>query len=153
MGILWIVTGNRSFAKILEVQGHGRKIKEIYHLVNPEGRMKSGEILSDRPGRAYDRVGGGRHALSQEVDFHEHEQHVFVHKIANLLREQKDNNAFEELAFVAPSHFLGDLNQAISPSVKKSLIKEVAKDLPEYLSSQELVDQLCKYLDLWNHAQ
>jgi protein required for attachment to host cells len=152
MKTLWIVAANRSYAKIFEAKGMGRSVKEVHHLDNPDGRKKAGEIFSDRPGRAFDRMGEGRHALGTEVDFHEQEQKAFASRIARLLEEGKEKKAYEDLAFVAPPHFLGELNQAISNQVKKSLTKEIHKDLPAHLSEHERIDQICKYLDLWNQT-
>lgn len=94
--------------------------------------------------------GGGRHALSTEVDFHEHEQQVFAHKLAEVLQEGHNNKAYDELAFVAPSRFLGVVNQEISPAVKKNIIQEVDSNLPERMNEMERIEHLRKYLDLWN---
>ena len=152
MKTLWILTGNRGFAKIYEVHGVGRQVKEIVHLDNPNGIKKSGEILSDRPGRAFDKLGGGRHALSTETDVCEHEQQLFAHQLAKKLQEAHDKKAFDELALVVPSHFLGDLKAELHEAVKKKIIKEVPKDLPLHVTEQERIDLLCEYLDLWNHV-
>lgn len=152
MGTMWIVAANSSYAKIFEVKGHGRQIIEVKHLDFPEGRLKSSEVGSDRPGRAFDKFGAGRHAHSPEVSYHEHEQQVFSHKIASILHEAHEQKTFDELALVAPAHFLGYLKQAISNSVKKCIFKEVHKDLPEGLDGRERIDHLCKYLDLWNRC-
>lgn len=152
METLWIISANRSFAKIFEAKGHGRHIKEIQHIDNPDGRKKSGELVSDRPGRAFDRVGGGRHALGKEVSPKEHELQRFIHKLSHILEEGLKSRAYGQLAIVAPPHVLGELSREITEPVRKVLIKEVPKDLPEAISEQERVDLLSKYLDLWNHV-
>lgn len=152
MSTMWIVTANSCFAKIFEVKGHGHQIKEIQHLDFPKGRQKGTEINSDRPGRAFDSMGMSRHSHSTEVSLHEHENKVFAHQIAEVLRLAHDNKAFEQLAIVAPPHFLGELKQHINNGVKKTIIKEVGKDLPEHLSEKERIDHLSQYLDLWNRA-
>lgn len=153
MSTLWIVVANRGFAKIYESTGHGHEIKEIYSVDNPDGKKKSGEILNDRPGRSFDSVGGGRHALSTEVSVTAHEQQVFAKKLVGVLHEGNNAKAFDELAIVAPPHFLGALKVELTDPVRKKLTKEVGKDLPEYISDHERVEQLCKYLDLWNHEK
>jgi protein required for attachment to host cells len=150
MKTLWILNGNRGFAKIFEVQGHGRIVKEIFHLDNPNGLKKSGEILADRPGRAFDRMGGARHALSTETSVEDHEQQLFAHQLSKILQEGHDRQAFDELALVAPTHFIGAMNTALHETVRKKIVKEVGKDLPLYVNTQERIDQLCGYLDLWN---
>ena len=153
MKTLWIVVANRGFAKIYESKGHGHDIKEIYSVDNPDGRKKSGEILADKPGRAFDSLGGGRHALSTEVSVTAHEQQVFAKKLVGVLEEGNGAKAFDELAIVAPPHFLGALKLHLNQAIAKKVIKEVGKDLPEYISDHERIEQICKYLDLWNHEK
>lgn len=151
MSTLWILVANRSFAKVYEVKGHGRQVTEIHHLDNPDGHKKNGEIFTDRPGRSFDSHGASRHALVKEIDTHEREQKNFTKKISEFLQHGKDGKKYEELAFVAPAHFLGELHSTITPAIKKSIVKEVHKDLPEHLTEQDRIEHLCKYLDLWNH--
>jgi protein required for attachment to host cells len=152
MGTMWVLTANRGFAKIFEVKGVGRQIKEIQHVDNPDGRKKGSEIFTDSPGRSFDRLGPGRHALTNERDAHEREQKVFTQKLATLLQEGLENRTFDELAIIAPDKFLGELHQVLSEQVKKMTTKEIHKDLAEHLSHEERVDLICKYLDLWNRA-
>lgn len=153
MSTQWVVVANRSFAKIYEVKGLGREIKEIHYLENPDGRKKGSEIVSDRPGRAFDRMGGGRHALQTKVDIHEHEQQVFAHKIGAVLKAGLDKQEFDKLSIIAPSHFLGDVKQVLPNPVLKTIFKEVSKDLPEELNEQDRISLISKYLDLWNQAK
>lgn len=151
MRVLWIVCANRGFAKIFEVKGHGREIRELHHLDNPTGHDRGAIEFSDRPGRAFDRIGGGRHALENE-NAHEHEQQLFIQQITTILNEGKITKAFDEIAFVAAPSFLGELNKYISPQIRKCLIKEVSKDLPENISEKDRIEHLRKYLDLWNDS-
>lgn len=151
MGTMWIVAANRGFAKIFEAKGKGREINEIHHLDNPEGRLKGSLGFTDRPGRTFDRLGGGRHSY-EDKDIHGREQKLFVEHIIEFLQQGKNEKAFDELAFVAPAQFLGELNSTLPPGLKKILVKEIGKDLPENLSDQARIEQICKYLDLWNHS-
>lgn len=150
MSTMWILTGNRSFAKIFEVKGLGRHVKEIYHLDNQEAHKKKSEIFSDRPGRSTQKTSVHRHALTTEIDGHEHEQKVFAEHISAYLQEGFNNKHYDELAFIGPAHFLNSVNHALAKTVQKCVVKEISKDLPEYLSEQDRIDHLCKYLDLWN---
>jgi protein required for attachment to host cells len=150
---IWVLTANRSFAKVYEVKNLGRDFLEILHLDHPDGRKKGAEIFTDRPGRSFDSVGGGRHALSTAVDVHEHDQQVFTKQLATLLQEGLEKKSFTGIAIVAPSHFLGDLNLVMSPAVKKKVVKEIPRDLPEGLNEKDRIQHLCDYLDLWNHKK
>jgi protein required for attachment to host cells len=151
MGTMWVIMANNSFAKIFEVRGYGKHIKEIQHIDNPVGRMKPREILQDRPGRAFDRVGAARHALGTEIDVKSHEQKIFASKLAETLKEGRANHSFNELVLIAPPQFLGELKLALDDQVKKSISKEIDKDLPIHLSEKERIESLCRYLDLWNY--
>lgn len=151
MGTLWVVAANKGFAKIYEVKGCGKEIKEIHHIDNPEGHIRGALNLSDRPGRAFDRQGVGRHALTDR-DIHAREQEVFIDQISDFLKLGKENKEFDELALVAPPAFLGELKQQIPAQIKKCVVREVGKDLPEHLSEQTRIEHLCNYLDLWNHV-
>lgn len=150
MSTLWIVTANSSYAKIFEATGHGRQISEIQHIDFPDGRLKSGEVDTDRPGRSFDSLGKGRHAYSSAVNVHTHENKIFASQIGEILQKAHEDRRFNELALIAPPHFLGELKLAISNGLKKSIVKEVDKDLPEYLSEKERIDHISNYLDLWN---
>lgn len=148
---LWVLTANKSFAKLYEVKNLGRDFHEILHIEHPDGRKKGGDIYSDRPGRAFDSMGGGRHALTNHIDVHEHDQQVFTKQLARILQEGLEKKSYDNLAIVAPSHFLGDLNIVISDAVKRKVLKEIPRDLPEGLNEKERITHLCEYLDLWNH--
>lgn len=151
--VAWILVANSSYAEIYSVQG--KDIKLVQQLDNPSGRQKSGEILTDRPGRSFEGRGragagsqGSRHALGSEVDVHTHEQQLFAHKLSDLLHKEKSLNAFEKLHVIAPPQFLGELRTVLSDNVKKSIDKEINKEIPSALSQHEKVESIRKFLDL-----
>jgi len=151
--VTWALVANSGFAQIYEIKGHGKEIKEILQIDNPDGRMKSGEILSDRPGRSFDSMGGSRHALGTEVDPHVHEQKIFAHKLVEILKKGIEGNSFQQLALIAPPQFLGELKLVLSENLKKIITKEINKDLPIYQNGKKRIEAICEYLDLWNHQK
>lgn len=146
-----VLIANTSYAQVFEIKGHGNQIKKIHQFEFPDGRKKPGEIYSDRPGRSFDRFGDARHALSEHVDIRETQQQEFAHIINEYLKKEKDNNSFDELVLIAPGPFLGNLQKVFDDGMKKLVTKELDKDLPQYLKEQEVIEHLCRYLDLWNH--
>lgn len=144
----WVVIANRSFAEIFEIIGSGKQIKPVYRLEFPEGREKSFDILSDRPGRSFNSVGANRHALGTAVDPHAHEQQVFAKQIAEMLRKAREKNEFSELSIIAPPEFLGALRAVLSDHVIKTIKKEVRKDVPLDLSEHQRVEHIRKHLEL-----
>lgn len=146
----WALIANSSYAKILEIKGCGKEVHLIEDIPFPEGRLKGKEITNERPGRAFDSQGHSRHAMSSRVDPHEHEVEVFAKQLGSHLHKAHSENRFEELALIAPPHFLGQINLHLSDSVKNCIVKEVGKDLPEWMNEKERMDLVAKYLDLWN---
>jgi protein required for attachment to host cells len=151
MTTLWILVANSAYAHIYEVKGQGKDIKKIHHIDHPDARKKGEEILSDRPGRSFDSTGIRRSAVSPQVDLKMHMQEQFAKELAQILQQGKNEHKFDQIALVAPPQFLGELNNAISDSVKKCISKHLSKDLPEYLNDREQIEYLCKHLDLWNY--
>lgn len=153
MSSLWVLIANSGSAEIYAVQGKG--ISLVQRLDNPDGRLKSGEILTDRPGRSFEGrgrggagIGGSRHALGSEVDAHMHEQQIFAHKLSDILKKEKALNKFDRLDIIAPPQFLGELRNVLHDNVKKCVHKEINKEIPSALSEKERIDWLCKFLDL-----
>lgn len=147
MKTLWVLIANNSNAKIFSVKGLGKEITKIHDLDHPNSRKKSGEILTDRPGRAYDRVGVGRHAVGKDPMVHEHQ--VFAEKLSEILRKGFDQGSYEEIALIASPQFLGAIRQSLSDPVKKLVGNEVDKDIVA-TSEAECIDLMCRYLNLWN---
>lgn len=153
MTTFWVLIANSSFAKIYQVNGMGKDVKLIQEISFTNGRKKSGEVNTDKPGRAFDRIGMGRHAVGTAVDVHGHEIKIFAHQLAEILNKGKVDKKYDQLALIAPPQFLGELRHNLHEDAKKVLLKEVHKDLPDTLSEKELIDHMCNYLDLWNHKK
>ena len=77
MSTLWVLTANRGFAKIFEVKGCGRQVKEIHHLDASEQKLfilKVAVLLQEgKDSKAYDEFGFCGRALfawrAQAADF------------------------------------------------------------------------------------
>ena len=150
MSRMWALVANSSYAQVYEITGKGKNIRSIHKIENPDGRLKTGEIVGDRPGRAFDHLGPGRHAMSQEVSTKTHEHQLFAQSLADVLKKGLEEDSFDEIALIAPPEFMGYLHQVIPGPVKQKVTKEVTKNLPNSLPEQKVIDSLCQYLDLWN---
>lgn len=126
----WILIADGARARIVLNDGPGRGIKpgpdKEFEGVNAPTR----EIVSDRPGRAFDSSGlGGRHSMEPRTDPHEHEQRLFHQRIAAYLDTAAKNGEFDRLVVVAPPKALGNLRSALTEAVRKKVIGELNKDL------------------------
>ena len=59
----------------------------------------------------------------------EHREAEFVRSVAATLDRKQQQGAFQRLVIAAAPNALGDIRQAISPAVKKTVVAELSKDL------------------------
>lgn len=142
-----VVVANKSFAEIYSIE-LGRELIKLQHIDHPAGRLKDGEVLSDRPGRSFSSFGAERHAYSSETDLSAHEQHVFAQQVAQLINKEYQKQPYERLVLIAPPQFLGELRQTLPIALKKTIYKEFSKDLPSFQSDREKVDHICRLLEI-----
>lgn len=140
----WILLANSCFAEIYS--GNRAGIESIQYFDYPEGRQKSGEILTERPGRVHESQGSTSHAVGTKVDVHMHEIQMFAHIIAQALKKAKAENAFDRLVIIAPPQFLGELRPLLPDTIKKCIHKEINKDISPDLSVNERKQSVLHYL-------
>ena len=99
------------------------------------------EILSDRPGRAYNSVGENRATMEPQTEWHRFEKHKFAREMAKVLDAAAASKAFDRLILVAPPATLGDLRTELSDSTRKMVSAELPKDLTRH-AEQELPQHL-----------
>ena len=101
----------------------------FHQLVHPEARLHDKDMKSDRPGRAFDSYGEGRHATGTSVSPKEQESIRFAKTIADYLEQGRVGDRYESLVLVADPRFLGHIRDAIPSEVAKLVSLEVDKDL------------------------
>lgn len=74
-----------------------------------------------------------------------HRKEEFAHKVAHALNAAHDRGLFHDLVVVAPAAALGDLRDAMSPAVHKSVVLEVAGEWAG-LSEREVLGHLKHHL-------
>jgi protein required for attachment to host cells len=96
---------------------------------HPSGRLKSGEIDSDRAGRSFDRAGYARHGLAQEETASERDEHMFALHLADVLDKNRMAGVFDMLVIIAGPKLLGKLRSALTEPTRKLVKAELDKDL------------------------
>jgi protein required for attachment to host cells len=76
-----------------------------------------------------DRAGPGRHAMSTEVNAHEHLAGTFARELAALIDAGRSDNRFRDVVLVAEPRFLGLLRGALGGVSASRVSATVAKDL------------------------
>jgi protein required for attachment to host cells len=141
MNTTWILVANRANARLFESNGPGKGPQLRQEIPHPEGRLTNHEMGSDRPGRAYDSHGQGRHAMGKEHDNTEQTAIRFAKQLSLLLDDGRSRNQFTRLVLVAEARFLGQLRDALSPATSSLVAASLDKDLPG-VAGQELARQL-----------
>src|SRR5262249_32787147 len=123
----WVVVCDGAKALVLENAGTrlhlNLKTKEVYGQPDPATH----ELGSDKPGRAFNSVGGGRSAMEQ-TDFHDQEEQKFLAQLAVRLDKAARNGEARALIIVAPPRALGMLRRQFSTHVKSAVKAEIEKD-------------------------
>jgi protein required for attachment to host cells len=125
----WIVVAHRAGARILEQPAPGRPLELVEELDNAAGRLRNSEIDADRPGRAFDRFGGGRHAMEREESPHDRAAADFARKLADRVRAGRTDHSYGQVVLVAEPRFLGLLRGALDQPTADLVSGTIAKDL------------------------
>lgn len=129
MNITWVVAADNERARFFSVKPGKRKLIEIDDLVHPEARIHERDLISDKPGRSCDSVGGGRHSMEQKTDIKKHDAQVFADLIAKKLEQARNNHDFQHLVLIAPPTFLGLLRNQLSDQCTKLVKQSFDKEL------------------------
>jgi protein required for attachment to host cells len=117
-------------------------LSEVASFQNDTAREKTGDLMSDRGGRAFDSHGQGRHTMSNEkADPKSQSAVVFAKEIAERLNADRSQGHFDKLVVVAAPRFLGVLRPALSTAgvdVARAVDKEVTGRDAEFI--QKLLD-------------
>lgn len=143
MNTTWILVAHRGGARLFENHGPGKGLQLVEDIPHPEGRLKSGEINADKPGRAFDKFGAGRHSMSQEHEAADQVSLMFARHLCDKLGKARTANRFGRLVLVAEPRLLGELRAAldkpttalVSATLDKDLVGVDNRDIPRHLDN------------------
>lgn len=139
----WILVADRSRARLFAAEVD-RTLRELENRVDPEGRARNRELVSDRASRMPEMPGRPRGALEAAApDRHAAEQ--FARSLAQTLEHGRTQHACERVVLVAPPEFLGLLRIAIGEHAAAMIVAEIGKNLTER-SPEEIRDCLPDHL-------
>lgn len=137
MEIIWVLVADKSRAKLFSGKSRVSELALEQSWEHEASRTHEHELTSDLPGRAFDSVGSGRHAMEQPVDPRDHEVEVFAHMLMNEMERGRTENRFTRLYLMAAPEFLGLLRKQCSAALQKTVAGEVDKNLTQ--ESEEAV--------------
>lgn len=125
----WILIADGARARILENDGPGHGLKPVPDCEFEADRLRDQDIDADRPGRAFDSHGQGRHAMEAPTSPARKAKEIFARQLVTHLEKALAKQAFERLVVVAPAKTLGDIRAALPKDLAARLTGELAKDL------------------------
>lgn len=125
---IWVIVANSSSAVIYEAVNNN-SLKEVERFDHPNSRLHDQDLVSSRPGRTFDSMGPGRHAMEPPTSPKYHEFQVFAQNLAKRLEHAANEFLFTRLYVAANPQFLGILRDTFSTRVKNLIAAEVDKDL------------------------
>jgi protein required for attachment to host cells len=129
MSRIRIVVADQAEAIFYDAPSLRARPQEVGRISDPVAHLHDRDLMSDRPGRSYESVGGARHAIERENDPRSREAIRFAKRIARRLDEARRHDEFEELIVVAGPPFLGLMRAELSGPTRKRVVHEVHKDL------------------------
>ena len=138
----WIVVADEAAATVYERKARHGPLTELFGLANEAGRKKTGELLADRGGRAFDSHGQGRHTMAKEKDSPKrHVAGIFAKTIAQRINSAVLNKDCDEFVLIAAPRFLGQLRAAVDKACNLEPALTIAKEMVDQDASaiQELI--------------
>ena len=129
MTTTWILVAHRGGARLLANSGPGKGLQLVETIPHPDGRLKDGDINADRPGRAFDIVGAGRHSMSKEQSQTERIAEQFARMLVERLQQGRNENRYSALVLAAEPRFLGALRAALDAPTAALVTATLDKDL------------------------
>jgi protein required for attachment to host cells len=136
-----IVVADQAEAIFYDTAAMGRRPREVARLSDPAAHLHAQDLVTDRPGRAFDRFGGGRHGMEEENDVRFQQAVKFARRIARRLDEGRRHEEFEQIIVVAGPPFLGLMRKTLSKPTRRLVVREINKDLV-HSPVQNLVEHL-----------
>jgi protein required for attachment to host cells len=125
----WVVVADGARARLFAHIGAGTGLEPVADGVMEGSRAPERELGTDAPGRAFDSIGGQRHAVEPRVSLHDAAETAFLKRVVQRLAASHEDGAFDRLVVIAAPRALGELRRLLPASVAETLDESIAKDL------------------------
>ena len=126
----WIVVANSTLARLFKL--NNRELVEMTTMVHPESRLHDRDLVTDKPGVSYARVGPGRYGMEPQQTPKKTEALLFAKQVASHLDNARSTGQIDRLFLAATPSFLGVLRHALDPHTLSLIASEVDKDITSH---------------------
>lgn len=125
----WVVVADGARARLFANAHPGEGLQPLADGVMEGSRALDSEIGTDEPGRAFESVGGQRHATEPRTSPHDAAETAFLRSVVERLEAGLDEGAFDRVVVIAAPHALGDLRDQMSKDLAATVKATIDKDL------------------------
>jgi len=125
----WFVIADGARARILAHRVGEPTFETVTEFASVAAHRTTEELGSDKPPRAFESVGGARHAMEARSDFHEAAKAEFADMIAENINDGASRNAFDLLVLIAPPHVLQEIKEHLPAKIAERVAAKLPKDL------------------------
>ncbi len=104
-------------------------LRTVGSLDSASAHLRSRDIGTDRPGRAFESGAVARHAVGQRHDLHAMEKERFLRLVGKQINDASAHCEFDELLLVAPPRALRELREGLDMATQAKLVSTLEKDL------------------------
>ncbi|WP_431284817.1 host attachment protein [Humitalea sp. 24SJ18S-53] len=124
----WIVIADGEHARFLTRTAHGA-FHTFKTLESETAGLRSSDLTSDEPGRAFESGDVARHAIAPREDPHLREKHRFAALVAAHVNAAAGAGLFGRLVLVAPIRTMTTLDSELDEPASTRVTHRIRKDL------------------------
>jgi protein required for attachment to host cells len=125
----WVLVADGAHARIFVNDGVGKGVQELKDRAFVGNRLHDRDIQADKPGRAFDSQGQGRHSMEPRTDPQQHEEREFLRDVVEWIAAKPQDDQYDRLVLMAAPHALGDLRGLLSKQLAAKVVAEIPKNL------------------------
>jgi protein required for attachment to host cells len=129
MSPIWIIVASRDEVRVFSRETPTSRLVLEIDVGNPAGRLRNGDINSDKAGASTDNRMRGRHAYSTEEEPRERLLRGFYRDFLEEVRKAHLAQRFANLVLVAEPRLLGVLRSLMPDTLREAVMRELPKDL------------------------
>lgn len=127
--IHWVLIANGGHAKILPTEKSTDLAKnQSKPLIFEFDHKRLGEIMSDKPGRSFASDGSRRSSMEYSSEPEKEQEKQFAITLLEELDRRLKAQEFARLTIIAEPRMLGTLRNQMSETLKRVVVKELARD-------------------------
>jgi protein required for attachment to host cells len=127
--MIWILVANQSEARVYSADRIHGGLTLGRTFTHPAGAAHVRDLITDAPGRGYDRTGPARHSMEPDTGVKEEERRRFVKEVVEWLSGAHLQGKFDRLVLLAAPAVLGVLRKTLSGGLQQAVVKEIPKDV------------------------